>query len=43
MMLTIAKLQVIDKKYLDNLIFDPKLSEVELYGLEFILSNLRKN
>ena len=42
-MLTIDKLQVIDKKYLDNLIFDTKLSEVELYVLEFILSNLRKN
>lgn len=43
MKLTIDSLQAIEKEYLDNFRLKSELTEVELYGLEHILSNLLKD
>lgn len=43
MRLTIDELQVIEKEQLDNFELKQSLTEIELYGLELILSNLLKD
>lgn len=43
MKLTIDELQVIEKEHIDNFKFKQSLTEIELYGLERILSNLLKD